>query len=301
MCGPRSIAARASLLVDGRLLDEAQQRLRLLADLGEEGLAAAAGCHFGSSRSPVPESKRCASFGRGLSATLSPRRGTSRACVRATSLQLLAADVRDAEHVRVRAELLDDLDAGRHAVLPELERLRAQAEDEVAAPVRARDAGERVVDRDLRLAECDRAVRPQRHRAEVHRRGADEAGDEGVRRPVVQLARRPALLQLPVVEHGDAVPERHRLRLVVRDVDGRHAELELQRRDVGAHLDAQLRVEVRERLVHQEDARHADDRAAHRDALALAAGQLAGLALEVVLEPEHPRHLAHALARARPS
>ena len=37
----------------------------------------------------------------------------------------------------------------------------------------------------------------------------------------------------------------------------------------------------------------ADDRAAHRDALTLAARQLAGLALEVVLEPEHPRHLAH--------
>ena len=243
----------------------------------------------------MAESKRCASFGRGLSETCSPRRGHVPRLRARDELQLLAADLGDAEHVRVGAELLDDLDAGRHAVLPDLERFRPQAEDEVAAPVRACDSGERIVDRDVGRTERDRAVRPQLDRAEVHRRGADEAGDEGVRRPVVQLARRPALLQLPVAEHGDPVPERHRLRLVVCHVDRRHAELELQRCDVGAHLDAQLRVEVRERLVHQEHARHADDRAPHRDALALAAGQLAGLPLEVVLEPEHLRHVAHAL------
>ncbi len=38
----------------------------------------------------------------------------------------------------------------------------------------------------------------------------------------------------------------------------------------------------------------ADDRAAHRDALALAAGELAGLALEVLGEPEQLRHLGDA-------
>ena len=68
----------------------------------------------------------------------------------------------------------------------------------------------------------------------------------------------------------------------------------LERRDVGAHLDAQLRVEVRQRLVHQEHARLADDRAAHRDPLPLAAGQLPRLALEVVDKTEHRRHLPHA-------
>ena len=40
-----------------------------------------------------------------------------------------------------------------------------------------------------------RAVRPERHGAEVHRRRADEAGDERVHRALVQLARRVALLQ----------------------------------------------------------------------------------------------------------
>ena len=58
-------------------------------------------------------------------------------------------------------------------------------------------------------------------RAEVHRGRADEAGDEHVRRPFVQLPRRPALLQVSVLQHGDAMAERHRLGLVVRHVDGR--------------------------------------------------------------------------------
>ena len=44
----------------------------------------------------------------------------------------------------------------------------------------------------------------------------------------------------PVLQDRDAVPERHRLGLVVRDVDGRHAELVVQALDLRAHLHAQL-------------------------------------------------------------
>ncbi len=88
--------------------------------------------------------------------------------------------------------------------------------------------------------------------------------------------------------------ERHRLGLVVGDIDRRHAEPRLERCDVGAHLHTELRVEVRERLVHEEDARVAHDRAAHRYALPLAAGQLARLALEIRRQAEHLRDLVHA-------
>jgi hypothetical protein len=49
----------------------------------------------------------------------------------------------------------------------------------------------------------------------------------------------------------------------------------MQRLDLGAHVDAQLGVEVRQRLVEQEDLGLADDGAAHGDALALAAGKRA--------------------------
>ena len=64
--------------------------------------------------------------------------------------------------------------------------------------------------------------------------------------------------------------------------------------DLGAHLHAQLRVEVRQRLVHEERCRLAHDRPTHRHALALTAGKLARLAVEVLLELEDCRGLANA-------
>jgi hypothetical protein len=50
----------------------------------------------------------------------------------------------------------------------------------------------------------------------------------------------------------------------------------VQRLDLGAHLHAQLGVEIRQRLVEQEHLRIAHDGAAHGDALALAARKLRG-------------------------
>ena len=58
----------------------------------------------------------------------------------------------------------------------------------------------------------------------------------------------------------------------------------MQLLDLDAHLGAQQRVEVRQRLVEQERLGLAHDRAPHRDALALPAGELARLALEQVLD-----------------
>ena len=161
-----------------------------------------------------------------------------------------------------------------------LDVLRADAEDHAPAHVAAerRPRGERLA---VHVSPCA----PKRRRAAVRRSSsaptrfiagrADELGDEQVGRLVVELLRRVDLLQEPVAHHGDAVAERHRLDLVVRDVDRRHLEVALEPRDLGAHLHAQLRVEVRERLVHQERLRLAHDRAAHRDSLALAAGERA--------------------------
>ena len=129
----------------------------------------------------------------------------------------------------------------------------------------------------------------QRRLDQVDRGGPDEAGDELVDRPVVERLRGVDLLQAPAVHHRDAVAHRHRLDLVVRDVDRRHIEPPLQLVDLGAHLHPQLRIEVRERLVHQEGLRLADDRAPHGDALTLAARESARLALEEVLDLEDAR------------
>ena len=110
---------------------------------------------------------------------------------------------------------------------------------------------------------------------EVHRRRADERGHEQVARAVEEVLRRVDLLQHAVAHDGHPLAERHRLDLVVRHVDGRDPEPLVQPRELGAHRDAQLGVEVRQRLVHQERLRLAHDRAAHRHALALAARQRA--------------------------
>ena len=176
-----------------------------------------------------------------------------------------------------------------------LEVLGPNPEDDVGADVRL----ERVTGRERLVVERDR-VRAGRgdevpvRAAEpgldhVHRRRADEAADEEVDGPVVELLRVGDLLELALAHHRDAVAHRHRLDLVVGDVDRRHAEVVLEPRDLRAHLDAELRVEVREGLVHEERLRLADDRAAHRDALALAAGERARLALEERLEVEDAR------------
>ena len=119
---------------------------------------------------------------------------------------------------------------------------------------------------------------------EVHRRAADEAGHEAVDRRVVERLRRADLLEQALVHDRDPLAHRHRLDLVVGDVDHGGLEALVEAGDLGARLDAQLGVEVGERLVHQEHGRLADDGPAERDALALAAGQLLRLAIEQLLE-----------------
>ncbi len=121
---------------------------------------------------------------------------------------------------------------------------------------------------------------------QVDRGRADEAGDELVDRLVVEHLRRIDLLQVAVAHDCDPIAHRHRLDLVVGDVDRRHAEAALQLMDLRAHLHPQLGVEVRQRLVHQERMGLADDRAPHRHSLALAAGQRSRLPLEELFDLE---------------
>ncbi len=117
-------------------------------------------------------------------------------------------------------------------------------------------------------------------RQEVHVRRADEARDEAVRGPVEELERGRHLLDPTVAQDDDAVGQRHRLDLVVGDVDHRRAEAVVQAGEFGPHRHAQFGVEVRQRLVEQEGRGLAHDGAADGDALALAAGELAGPAVE---------------------
>ena len=112
--------------------------------------------------------------------------------------------------------------------------------------------------RRLDLAANDRAGLRQRQRHDAH----CGAGDEDVVGVLVELAGRTEPLEQAVHRHRDAVAHRHGLDLVVGEEDRRDAEAALQRGDLRAVLRAKLRVEVVQRIVHQENLRIAHDRAA---------------------------------------
>ncbi len=102
------------------------------------------------------------------------------------------------------------------------------------------------------------------------------------------------LFDAPRRKHDDAVGQRHRLDLVMGDVDHRrlgHALVQPGDLDAGRH--AQCRVEIRQRLVEEEDLRVAHDCPADRDALALSARQRLGQAGKIRLELQDGRGVAH--------
>src|SRR5215813_1358595 len=112
---------------------------------------------------------------------------------------------------------------------------------------------------------------------------------------MVDLVGSADLLDPPLVEHGDAVTEAHRLDLVMGDVDGGdpHPLLELLQLVTGRR--AELGVQVGQRLVEQEHLRLPDQGAGQRDPLALAAGQLPGPAVEQLVNAEPAGCPAHLL------
>jgi hypothetical protein len=105
------------------------------------------------------------------------------------------------------------------------------------------------------------------------------------RLPAARTARaacRPA--RCAAVEHHDLLAQGHGLDLVVGHVDHGRAQLAVQARQLDPGLGAQGGVQVRQRLVEQEHGGLAHDGAADRHALALAAGQGLGLALQQVFD-----------------
>jgi hypothetical protein len=79
------------------------------------------------------------------------------------------------------------------------------------------------------------------------------------------------------------------------DVDGRALQVVVQLADLGAHLHAQLGVQVAERLIEQEALRVPHDGAPQGNALPLPAGQRLGLALEQRNDGQNVRRPAHLL------
>ena len=135
------------------------------------------------------------------------------------------------------------------------------------APIRRVDRARRCrARRRVRSSSSRRALSAQQV-------GAGERGDERVGRAVDELARALRAGAASVDEHADLVGERSGVLEVVGDEDRRQRELAQQLLQLGAHGALRVRVERRERLVEQDHARAARERARKRDALALAAGE----------------------------
>ncbi len=122
---------------------------------------------------------------------------------------------------------------------------------------------------------------------------AHELRDVGMGGAGVEVLRRADLAHRAVAHHHDAVGERERLVLVVGHVDRGGTQHIVDAPDLGAHLQAQLGVEVRQRLVHQHQWRFDDDRAGDRDALLLAARQLPGRLVGLLAETHEGQRLVH--------
>ena len=127
---------------------------------------------------------------------------------------------------------------------------------------------------------------------EVHLGAADEAGDKEVDRRVEHFLGRTDLLDVAILHDDDPVSQGHGLGLVVGHVDEGGIHPFAQEDDLGAHLVAQLGVQVAQRFVHQEHLGVPHDGAADGDALALAAGQGLGLAAQVFGDAQDLRRLA---------
>ena len=185
------------------------------------------------------------------------------------------------------------------------ERLGAQPDhDALPVVVRHRARPDVVPGQVERLfAEVQRDVAVQvdvdRRLQQVHPGAAQERGHVERRRPAVHLGRRADVLQHATAHDGHPVRHGQRLGLVVRDVDRAHAQLPDQAGDLGPKLRAQATIQVGQWLVHQEQPWPADDGAAHRHALALATGELVGLAGQHVADAQRGGHVGHPLA-ARP-
>ena len=114
--------------------------------------------------------------------------------------------------------------------------------------------------------------------------GADEAHHELRLGMVVEVGRPAGLLDRAVVHDHDLLGDVHRLLLIVGDEDRRHVDLVVEPAQPLAQLGAHARVERPEGLVEQQHLGLDRERPGERHALALAAGELARVAVREALE-----------------
>ena len=136
------------------------------------------------------------------------------------------------------------------------------------------------VEHDRRQPVAARRRDPRQHD------GAGEVGHERGGGPCRELGRRAELDDRAAVEHADAVPEQRRLGEVMCDQQCRHTRIAQHRDQLARGRGTRARVKRGQRLIEQQDCGLAGQRPRDRDPLALPAGELAGLRVGPVAEPE---------------
>ena len=124
---------------------------------------------------------------------------------------------------------------------------------------------------------------------------AHKVRNEGIGGLIVDHLGGAHLLDNAPVDDHDAVAHGHGLGLVVGDVHHGDAVLLLNVLDLKAHALAQLCVQIGQRLVQKKQGGFGHQRPGQRNALLLAAGQLAGDPVPVLGQMHHVQHALHFL------
>ncbi len=122
---------------------------------------------------------------------------------------------------------------------------------------------------------------------------ADEAGDEGRQRLVVEVVGSVPLFQVTFLEHADVVADGEGFFLVVGHQDRAGAACLEDLANLLAEAAAQFHVEVGEGFVEQQQQRFGRQRAGQGHPLLLAAGEFVGVARGEVVELDQLQKLAH--------
>src|SRR5690242_9588968 len=103
---------------------------------------------------------------------------------------------------------------------------------------------------------------------------------------VIEFLRRAQLLDAAAIQDGNAISHRHCLYLIMCDVNHGRLDALMQLDNLRSRAHAQLGIQVREWLVHQEDSGIADNSSTQGHALALPAGEFFWLAIEERFDPQ---------------
>jgi len=149
------------------------------------------------------------------------------------------------------------------------------------------------------LADADVDAVVFEHDARQENALADEVGDHVVGRAVVKVVGGIPLRQPPLVQDADLVGDREGFRLVVGDQDRRRALLLQDLPNLLAQALAHLDIEVRERLVEQQQLRTRCKGTGEGHALLLSTGQLVRKAAARVGQADHIEQFGHASGALR--